>query len=94
MPFLKHTIEANVLRLAEITKDCLRQKRLSRINKCFAIAEKHLTEGNTAVKNSISNIFLFSVSTFVEIHHQYKVTQLLPENLLTEYKKQINTSGI
>ncbi len=94
MPFLKHTIEANVLRLAEITKDCLRQKRLSRINKCFAIAEKHLTEGNTAVKNAISNIFLFSVSTFVEIHHQYKVTQLLPENLLTEYKKQINTSGI
>lgn len=94
MPFLKHTIEANVLRLAEITNDCLRQKRLSRINKCFAIAEKHLTEGNTAVKNAISNIFLFSVSTFVEIHHQYKVKQLLPENLLTEYKKQINTSGI
>lgn len=94
MPYLKHTIEANVLRLAEITKNCLRQKRISRINRCFTIAEKHLTEGNIAVKNAISNIFLFSVSTFIEIHHQYKVTQLLPENLLTEYKKQINASGI
>ncbi|MBY8961515.1 hypothetical protein KJK34_02000 [Flavobacterium sp. D11R37] len=94
MPFLKHSIEANTLRLAEITKHCLRQKKISRINKCFAIAEKHLTEGNTAIKNAISNIFLFSVSTFIEIQHQYKVTQLLPENLLAEYHKQINTSGI
>lgn len=94
MPFLKNTIEANVLRLSEITKDCLRQKRMSRVTKCLVVAENLLTTGNSNVKNAVSNIFLFSVSTFIEINHQFKVAQLLPEQLYNEYKKQINTSGI
>lgn len=80
-------------RFAEITKSAIISGNLERAKKCLAIAEQLFTTGNYETKNAISNVYVFSVSTFMEFRN-YSISALFPTSLKSEYLKQINTKGI
>lgn len=80
-------------RFADVTKQCIVTGNISRAKQCLTVASKLLENGNTEIKNAICNVYVFSVSSFLEIHH-CAIRNLFPEKLLTEYHKQVNTSGL
>lgn len=80
-------------RLAEITKKAIVSGNIVRAKKCLAVAEHLFTTGNSETKNAISNVYVFSVSTFMELRH-CSISNLFPQSLKAEYIKQINTSGV
>jgi hypothetical protein len=84
---------AKAVQFAEITKSLIRKGNIIRVKKCLNVAEQLLITGNTETKNVISNIYLFSVSTFMEIHN-CSISNLFPKSLKAEYIKQINASGV
>ncbi|MES2486205.1 MAG: hypothetical protein V4581_09715, partial [Bacteroidota bacterium] len=61
--------------------------------KCLDMAELLFTTGSNETKNAIGNIYVYSVSTFMEMHN-CTVVQLFPPQLKKEYVAQVNTSGI
>ena len=80
-------------RFADITKLLLIQGNIQRTKHCLQIAEEIYNKGTAEIKNAVSNVYLFSVSSFMELNH-INVRPLLPINLEKEYVHQINASGI
>lgn len=80
-------------RFAEITKKAIVSGNIVRAKKCLAVAERLFTYGSYETKNAIANVYVFSVSTFMEVH-RCNVSNLFPKSLKAEYLKQINTSGV
>ncbi|MFA9189296.1 DUF7674 family protein [Flavobacterium magnesitis] len=80
-------------RFAEITKSAIISGNIVRAKKCLALAEKLFATGSYETKNAISNVYVFSVSTFMELRH-CSISNLFPQSLKAEYLKQINTSGV
>jgi hypothetical protein len=89
----KKTIQIQAQKLANLTKLFISQGNLQRAKKCFDTAEALLVNGSAETKNAVSNIYLFSVSSFMEINH-YTISGMLPIHLRNEYYKQVNTSGL
>lgn len=88
-----NTIYRKAERFAEITKKAIVSGNINRAKKCLALAEQLLTTGNNETKNAISNVYVFSVSTFMELRH-CSISNLFPMSLKAEYIKLINTSGV
>lgn len=84
---------SKAVQFAEITKNLIRKGNIIRAKKCLSIAEQLLITGNSETKNVISNIYIFSVSTFMEIH-KCSIANLFPPTLRKEYISQINASGV
>lgn len=80
-------------RLAEITKTAIVSGNITRAKKCLALAEHWFTTGSYETKNAIANVYVFSVSTFMELRH-CTISNLFPKSLKAEYLNQINTSGV
>ncbi|GAA4758158.1 MULTISPECIES: DUF7674 family protein [Flavobacterium] len=80
-------------RFAEVTVNSLKLGKMVRAKRCFALAEDLFQKGNAEVKNAISNVYLYSVSHYLELNH-FTMKQFLPVELHKEYVKQINTSGV
>jgi hypothetical protein len=80
-------------RFADVTKELITLGRIERVDHCLQIAEMLFNKGTGEVKNAISNVFVFSVSTFLEIHN-LSTKNLFPKSLNKEYYKQVNTSGV
>jgi hypothetical protein len=80
-------------RFAEITKKAIISGNIVRAKKCLALAERLLITGSSETKNAISNVYVFSVSSFMEMRH-CSISHLFPQSLKAEYIKQINTSGV
>ena len=80
-------------RFAEITKAAIISGNIVRAKKCLALAERLFATGSYETKNAISNVYVFSVSTFMELHH-CTISNLFPKTLKAEYLKQINSSGV
>ena len=87
------TIYKKAERFAEITKRAIIAGNINRAKKCLALAERLLTTGSNETKIAISNVYLFSVSSFMEMRH-CNISNLFPKSLKAEYIKQINTSGV
>jgi hypothetical protein len=87
------TIYNQAERFAEITKLAIVSGNIVRAKKCLALAERLLITGSSETKNAISNVYVFSVSTFMELRH-CSISNLFPQSLKAEYIKQINTSGV
>ena len=79
-------------RFAEVTKTLIIQGNIGRAKKCLKIAEGIFNNGTAEIKNAVSNVYVFSVTSFMEIHH-CNIRNLFPESLQSEYRKQVNTSG-
>jgi hypothetical protein len=80
-------------RFADLTKTLIITGNSARAKKCFAVAEKLFQDGSNETKNAISNVFLFSVSCFMELH-KCSIRDLFPQALQAEYTKQVSASGI
>lgn len=80
-------------RFAEITKKSIISGNIVRAKKCLALAERLFISGSLETKNAISNVYVFSVSSFMEVRH-CNISHLFPHTLKAEYTKQVNTSGV
>ena len=87
------TIYKQAERFAEITKTAIITGNISRAKKCLALAERLFITGSNETKIAISNVYIFSVSSFMELRH-CSISNLFPQTLKAEYIKQINTSGV
>lgn len=87
------TVYKQAERFAEITKTAIITGNINRAKKCLAMAERLFETGSSETKNSISNVYVFSVSSFMELRH-CSISNLFPKLLKAEYIKQINTSGV
>ncbi|WP_298152134.1 hypothetical protein [Flavobacterium sp.] len=87
------TIYKKAERFAEITKVAIVSGNIARAKKYLAVAERLFTTGNYETKNAISNVYVFSVSSFMELRH-CSISNLFPKGLKAEYVRQINTSGV
>lgn len=72
-------------RFAEITKKAIITGNINRAKKCLILAEKLFETGSQETKNAISNVYVFSVSTFMELHH-CTISNLFPKSLKAEYQ--------
>ncbi len=80
-------------RFAEITKKNIICGNIVRAKKCLALAERLFINGSIETKNAISNVYVFSVSSFMEMRH-CNISHLFPQTLKAEYIKQVNASGV
>ena len=80
-------------RYADITKALIRKGNIQRAKIYLLKAENIFNTGTAEIRNVITNVYLFSVSGFIERHH-CNIKSLLPESLRNEYYKQVNTSGL
>ena len=76
-------------KFADLTQTMILKGNISRVKKCFSIAENLFINGNKETKTAISNVYLYSVSGMLELKH-FNTEKLLPCNLKKEYIKQIN----
>jgi hypothetical protein len=88
-----NTIYKQAERFAEITKTAIITGNISRAKKCLALAERLFITGSNETKNVITNVYVFSVSSFLELRH-CNIANLFPKSLKAEYIKQINASGV
>lgn len=87
------TIYKQAERFAEITKTAIRSGNVSRAKTFLALAEHLMATGSKETKSVISNVYVYSVSSFMEIRY-CNISKLLPASLKAEYIKQINASGV
>ncbi|MEW5675476.1 hypothetical protein ABGT15_04115 [Flavobacterium enshiense] len=87
------TLIKKMERFAEVTINSLKLGKMVRAKRCLELANDVFQKGNSEVKNAISNVYLYSVSHYLELNH-FAMKQLLPIELHKEYVKQINTSGV
>lgn len=84
---------ARAAQFAEITKNLIRKGNIPRVKRCLGVAEQLLATGSAETKNAIANVYVFSVSTFMELHN-CSIANLFPQALRKEYIAQINASGV
>ncbi len=80
-------------RFAEITKKAIITGNIIRAKKCLTLAEKLFETGSQETRNAISNVYVYSVSSFMELKN-CSISNLFPKSLKAEYIRQINTSGV
>ncbi len=88
-----NTIYVQAERFAEITKKAIASGNISRAKKLLDKAEQLLTTGTNETKTLISDIYVHSVSTFMEIR-RCSISNLFPNGLRHEYLKQINATSV
>ena len=87
------TIYQQAERFAEITKAAIVLGNTSRAKKCLALAERLFVTGSFETKNAITNVYIFSVSSFMELR-RCSFSNLFPQSFKAAYIKQINTTGV
>ncbi len=80
-------------RFAAITQKLLAQGNMPRVKKCLAYAERLFKNGNNETRIVICNIYVHSLSIFME-SRGCRIANLFPRALNNEYLKQINASGV
>lgn len=78
-------------RFAEITKLAIISGNISRAKKFLNIAENLLENGNYETKNLISNVYVYSVSNFMDLRN-CSISNLFPKSFKKVYNNQINTN--
>lgn len=89
----KSNIYKQTQRFADVTKKLIQLGHIKLAKRCLLEAENIFKNGTTEIRNVISNIYVFSISSYMELHH-CNIKELLPPNLQIEYYKQVNASGI
>jgi hypothetical protein len=77
---------------AAFTKKLIRKGDQKAVQACFDAAEFLLLMGKHNVKTAIENVYLFSVSR--DIDYNVMLAKQLPPLLKSEYRRQVNSSGI
>ena len=76
---------------ASYTKELIRQGNLPLVKDCFTTAEYLLDEGTANVKSAIENLYVYSVTSFLDLTGAVskQIKELLPVHIRAEYKKQV-----
>jgi hypothetical protein len=82
------TIYKQAERFAEITKKAIITGNINRAKKCLAVAEQLFKTGSNETKIAITNVYVLSIATFMEVKH-CSISNLFPKTLQDEYVKQI-----
>lgn len=85
----------NVLQsFAAYTNRCADLGNIKKLRSCFVTAEKLMSKGNNLVKSAMENVYVFSVSSLLELVSpiQEQVKKMFPDNLKKAYTKQIVAS--
>ena len=77
-------------RMAEVTVALVLAGKLIRAKKFLDVAERLFLSGKYQSRTAVSNVYLYDISTILELH-RYNLQLLLPPNLQREYIKQINS---
>ena len=84
-----NSIYNHMQRMAELTVTMILTGKLQRAKKFMESAERLLLSGNYQSRTAVSNVYLYDLTTILELHH-YNVQTLLPQSLRKEYIKQSN----
>jgi hypothetical protein len=88
-----NTIYKQAERFAEITKKAIITGNINRAKKCLLVAEQLFKTGSNETKIAITNVYVLSLSSFMELHH-CSISNLFPNTLKEEYIKQINITKL
>jgi hypothetical protein len=88
-----NTIYKQTERFADITKKAIISGNISRAKKLLNIAENLFETGSNETKSVISNVYVYSVTSFMELRH-CSISNLFPKALRAEYIKQINATSV
>ncbi len=89
----KPNIYKQAQHFANVTKQLIQSGHIKLAERCLQEAENNYKNGTSEVKNAIANIYVFSVSSFMELH-RCNIKDMFPPNLQIEYYKQVSTSSI
>lgn len=87
-----HSVFKQMRRFALLTEQFLLSGHTARAKRCFEIAGKLLDNGSAEMKCAVSNVFVYSVSGFMQLHH-FNIKTFFPRSLEAEYYKQACCSG-
>jgi len=87
------TVYGKAEKFADLTITFIMKGNIRRAKKCLDVAELLFTTGSKETRNAIGNIYVHSVSPFMEMHH-CTIAKLFPDTLRVEYVKQVNASGV
>ncbi len=81
---------------AGFTKSLVYKGDFKEVKHCFHVAEKLLKHGNNTVINAIENVYLYSLSSILDLTNplSLKVKDLLTDSLMKEYRRQVGASCI
>ncbi len=84
-----HHIGKTMLCFARYTLKCMETGNLNMLNACFNIAETLLSKGNQAVKTAVENVYVFSVSSVLEMASpwQTQIKYIIPTTLKNTFQK-------
>ena len=75
----------------DYTVSQIRAHNMPVVKKCFYLADKLYSKGNTAVRNAVENVYVYSFSSFPTASAEEKkmLMGLIPGSLYTIYLKQV-----
>ena len=81
---------------ANVTLVLCEQENFKKLDRYLKVALKLFKEGNENVRNGIVNVFLYTVSHFLDTHREHKrcMHAYMPAELQMEYSRQHYASGI
>jgi histidyl-tRNA synthetase len=68
----KETLCQHVQHFADLTKQFVEDGNMKGAKICLAKADENFSNGSIEIKNLIANVYIYSVSTFLEMHHRRK----------------------
>ncbi len=73
------------------TKQCAESGNIKKLKSCFVLASKLFRKGNDAVRSALVNVYMFSISSLIEIISpgQELFNKILPANLKKACLKHI-----
>ncbi len=89
---LNQNVYTKMQRFADLTKTLIMMGNIARAKYCIKTAERFFNTGSSEIKNAVVNVYVFSLSTFMELQH-CNIKNLFPESLMEEYRKQSITFG-
>lgn len=78
-------------RLAMVTKKAIANGNWQRAEKCVRVADELMQHGTLEFKNAVRNVYVFSVSSFLELNH-LQVHGFFTPALSNEYHSQTHTT--
>jgi len=81
-------------KFAELTNTMISDKNIERVKKSFAIAEDFLRTGNNELRNAVLNVYLYSVSSTLELQGEERreIINYFPSLLRQAYNRQVIAS--
>lgn len=79
-----HNVYKQAQRFANLTKELIVSGNIRRNKNCLHMAEYLFVIGTNEMKNAIVNVYVFSVTNFMELHHT-NIPHFLQKTLNSEY---------